>query len=83
MTPEELARQKIDAFMEAERFKRFSYKELIDRDKTNLDIFWLKDEGLEDLDNLVPPDVIATEIVESLEAALEQFRTVAEELNGF
>lgn len=68
---------------ETERFKRFSYKELMARDKTNLDIFWLRDEGLETLDDLAPPDVIATEIVESLEAALEQFRAVAEELNGF
>ena len=67
---------------ETERFKRFSYDELIERDKVNLDIFWLKDESLEDLDNLPAPDIIAAEIVENLEAALEQFRAVAEELNG-
>lgn len=67
---------------ETERFKCFSYDELIERDKVNLDIFWLKDESLEDLDNLPAPDIIAAEIVENLEAALEQFRTVAEELNG-
>ncbi|GAB6043935.1 HsdM family class I SAM-dependent methyltransferase [Endothiovibrio diazotrophicus] len=65
---------------ESERFKRFTYDELIARDKLNLDIFWLKDEGLDDLDALPAPDVIALEIVENLEAALEQFRTVAEEL---
>lgn len=66
---------------ETERFKRFTYDELLKRDKVNLDIFWLKDESLEDTDNLPPPDVIAAEIVENLEAALEQFRSVAEELS--
>lgn len=65
---------------ESERFKRFSYEELVSRDKLNLDIFWLKDDSLEDIDSLPPPDAIAAEIVENLEAALEQFRSVAEEL---
>ncbi|WP_435641121.1 N-6 DNA methylase [Micavibrio aeruginosavorus] len=66
---------------ETERFKCFSYDELVKRDKLNLDIFWLKDESLEDIDSLPAPDVIAAEIVENLEAALEQFRAVAEELD--
>lgn len=66
--------------VETERFHRFSYQELMQRDKTNLDIFWLKDESLDDIDSLPPPDAIAAEIVENLEAALEQFRAVAEEL---
>jgi type I restriction enzyme M protein len=61
-----------------ERWKAFAYADLIARDKTNLDIFWLKDETLEDTDNLPPPDIIATEIVEQLEIALEEFRTVEE-----
>jgi len=65
---------------ETERFKRFSYDELVTRDKLNMDIFWLKDESLDDLDNLPAPDVIAAEIVENLAAALEQFRAVAGEL---
>ncbi|MCP5347107.1 MAG: hypothetical protein R3F41_08075 [Gammaproteobacteria bacterium] len=59
-----------------ERWKSFTYDELIARDKTNLDIFWLKDESLEDTENLPPPDVLAAEIVEQLEAALEEFRSV-------
>jgi type I restriction enzyme M protein len=67
---------------ESDRFKCFTYDELIDRDKIHLDIFWLKDDSLEDLDSLPPPDEIASEIVEGLEAALEQFRSVAEGLNG-
>ena len=51
-------------------------------DKTNLGIFWLKDESLEDTENLPPPSVLAAEIVEQLEAALEEFRSVEEVLNG-
>jgi type I restriction enzyme M protein len=70
------------ARQESERFHRFTYDELIQRDKLNLDIFWLKDESLGDTSNLPPPHEIAAEIVENLEAALEQFRGVAEELNG-
>lgn len=65
---------------ETERFRRFSYEDLVARDKLNLDIFWLKDDSLEDLDSLPEPDVLATEIVENLEAALEQFRSVVGEL---
>ena len=66
---------------ESERFHRFGYGELMARDKLNLDIFWLEDDSLEDVDSLPPPDEIAAEIVENLEAALEQFRAVAEELS--
>ncbi|MEH6716506.1 class I SAM-dependent DNA methyltransferase [Parasphingorhabdus flavimaris] len=65
---------------ETERFRRFSYEELIERDKLNLDIFWLKDDSLEDIDSLPEPDVLAQEIVDNLEAALEHFRGVSEEL---
>jgi type I restriction enzyme M protein len=53
--------------------------ELIARDKASLDIFWLRDESLEDSDNLPEPGVIAQEIVEDLEAALEQFREIRPE----
>ena len=67
---------------ETERFRRFTYDELVARDKLNMDIFWLKDDSLEDIDSLPEPDVIAVEIVENLEAALEQFRSVAEELQA-
>ena len=65
---------------ESERFKSFSYEELTKRDKLNLDIFWLKDESLEDSANLPDPDVIAVEIVEDLEAALDQFSQIASDL---
>jgi type I restriction enzyme M protein len=58
------------------RWRKFSYDELIARDKTSLDIFWLKDKSLTDLDNLPEPDVLAEEIIENLEAGLASFRTV-------
>lgn len=61
---------------EAERFKAFAYEELIKRDKANLDIFWLKDESLEDTENLPDPEVLAAEIADNLEAALEQFSEI-------
>jgi len=57
-----------------ERFRPFSYDELIARDKVNLDITLVRDPSLEDADSLLPPDVIAREIVEDLEAALSEFR---------
>jgi type I restriction-modification system DNA methylase subunit len=52
------------------------------RDKVNLDIFWLRDESLEDMANLPDPDVLAAEIVEDLQAALEQFSEIAEDLEA-
>ena len=51
-------------------------------DKASLDIFWFRDESLEDSANLPAPGVIAAEIVEDLEAALEQFRLIEADLNG-
>jgi len=65
---------------ESERFKAFSYEELVRCDKASLDIFWLKDESLEDSDNLPAPEVLAAEIVKSLETALSEFRAIYEEL---
>lgn len=65
---------------ESERFRCFAYEELVQRDKLNLDIFWLKDDSLQDVDSLPRPEVIAAEIVENLQAALEQFTAVVEEL---
>ena len=64
----------------SERFQVFSYDELIKRDKVSLDIFWLKDDSLEDSANLPEPDVIAAEIAEDLQAALDQFVQIAAEL---
>ena len=58
------------------RWRQYSYEELIARDKTSLDIFWLKDKSLTDLDNLPEPDELAEEIIENLEAGLNSFREV-------
>jgi type I restriction enzyme M protein len=55
---------------------------LINRDKASLDIFCLRDESLEVSDNFPDPDVLAQEIVDDLEAALEQFREIATDLRG-
>lgn len=62
---------------ESERFRSFTYDELIARDKANLDITWLKDASLEDLDDLPSPEVIAREIVDDLTVALAEFEAVA------
>jgi type I restriction enzyme M protein len=64
------------------RWRAYDYDELISRDKASLDLFWLKDESLEDSNNLPDPDVIAQEIVDDLEAALEQFRLIANDLGN-
>jgi type I restriction enzyme M protein len=69
-----------EARQETDRFKRFLAQDLLVRDKLNLDIFWLKDDSLDDVDSLPAPDVIAAEIVENLQAALDAFQAVAEEL---
>jgi type I restriction enzyme M protein len=62
------------------RWRKFNYDEIITRDKTSLDIFWLKDKSLTDLDNLPDPDVLATEIIENIEAGLESFKGIIEKL---
>lgn len=58
------------------RWRKFSYAELIARDKTSLDLFWLKDKSLSDLDNLPEPDELANDIIENLEAGLSSFREI-------
>ncbi len=65
---------------EFERFKCFTYEEITKRDKTNLDIFWLKDESLDDLDKLPDPGIIAEEIVDDLGNALEQLKEIQKDL---
>jgi type I restriction enzyme M protein len=65
---------------ESERFRCFSYDDLQKRDKLSLDITWLRDESLEDTDNLPDPAILAAEIVEDLQAALDQFALIAADL---
>lgn len=66
--------------VESERFRCFTYDELVARDKANLDITWLRDESLDDSASLPAPGVLAAEIVEELEAALAQFTELAASL---
>ena len=61
------------------RWRAYTYDEIISRDKASLDIFWLKDESLEDSDILPDPAVIARDIIAGLESALEQLRLIAED----
>ncbi|MDA9554846.1 type I restriction-modification system subunit M [Pelobium sp.] len=58
------------------RWRKFTYDEVMTRDKTSLDITWLKDQSLADLDNLPAPDELAEEIAENLAAALANFKTI-------
>jgi type I restriction enzyme M protein len=63
------------------RWRKYAYEDILSRDKTSLDIFWIKDDSLADLDNLPDPDVLAEEIVENLEAGLDSFREVLKKLD--
>jgi len=62
------------------RWRRFTYDQIVARDKTSLDIFWLKDKSLADLENLPEPDELAEEIIENIEAGLDSFRNVLKSL---
>ena len=64
------------------RWRAYDYDDLIKRDKVNLDIFWLRDKSLEDSDDLPDPDVLAQEIADDLQTALEQFSAIAEKVKG-
>jgi len=63
------------------RFRKYSYSEIISRDKVNFDITWLKDDSLIDLDSLPEPEILAQEIIDSLESALNSFREVVKSLS--
>ncbi|MBV0893283.1 SAM-dependent methyltransferase [Paracoccus sp. Z118] len=58
------------------RWRRYGGEELLARDKASLDLFWLKDKSLTDLDNMPEPEDLAEEIIENLEAGLESLRSV-------
>lgn len=72
----------LSARKETGRFKKFTYEELIKRDNTNLDIFWIKDDSLVDLENLPEPEILLEEIIDNLKNALEEFESVREELES-
>lgn len=60
------------------RWRKFTYEEILERDKTSLDIFWLKDKSLTDLENLPEPDILAADIIENLQSGLESFKEIME-----
>ena len=64
------------------RWRSFDYDDLLKRDKLSLDLFWIKDKSLTDTDSLPAPDILAQEIVDDLESALEQFSKIAARLNA-
>ena len=55
------------------RWRRFTAEEILARDKTSLDIFWIKDKSLADLDNLPAPEELAQDIMENLQSAMDGF----------
>jgi type I restriction enzyme M protein len=67
---------------ETDRFKVFTYEDIMKRDKVSLDIFWLKDDSIEDSANLPAPEILAREIADNLEAALEQFNGIYQDLGS-
>ena len=68
--------------LKTDQFRAFGYDELIEREHVNLDIFWQKEDSLEDAADLPTPDVLVAEITENLEAALAQFQSIQAELDN-
>ena len=64
------------------RWRKYSYEEVLERDKTSLDIFWIKDKSLTDLNNLPDPDILANEIIENIESGLNSFKEIMESIGG-
>jgi type I restriction enzyme M protein len=62
------------------RWRKFSYADILKRDKTNLDIFWLKDDSLTDYDNLPAPEILLQEIIGNLQTALDEFAGMEKEI---
>ncbi len=62
------------------RWRRYNVSDILQRDKKSLDIFWIKDKSLADLDNLPSPDVLAADIIENLQSALESFQELQQQL---
>lgn len=63
------------------RFRKYTYNELIARDKVNFDVIWLKDDSFVDLESLPEPEMIAQEIIDSLESTLNSFREIVKSLS--
>ena len=62
------------------RWRKFNVDEILKRDKTSLDVFWIKDKSLADLDSLPDPDVLAADIIENLQSAMDSFNELMQTL---
>lgn len=62
------------------RWRRFNVKDILECDKTSLDLFWIKDKSLADLDSLPAPDELAVDIIDNLQSALESFQELQAQL---
>ena len=74
--------RKEDLEDEERRFRSYTYDEIIKRDKVSLDIFWIKDKSLIDLENLPEPHIIADEIADNLQSALDSVNELRDNLNN-
>ena len=63
------------------RWRKFSINNILKRDKTNLDILWINDHSLTDLENLPDPDLISSEIIENIESSLNNLREISSSLS--
>ncbi|HWD86791.1 MAG TPA: class I SAM-dependent DNA methyltransferase [Mucilaginibacter sp.] len=62
------------------RWRKYNYEEITARDKANMDIFWLKDDNLIDLENLPDPDDLINDIIENIESALANFKIIRDSI---
>jgi type I restriction enzyme M protein len=63
------------------RWRKYTYDDIINRDKANMDIFWFKDDNLIDLDNLPQPNNLINDIIENIESALVNFKTIRDSIS--
>ncbi len=71
-----------DKRKESERFKAFTYEEILERGSANLDIIWLKDDSVVDAADLPAPEILAREIMEELQVAISEFTAIVAALGG-
>ena len=62
------------------RWRPFTYEQLLARDKVSLDLFWVRDESLEDSASLPEPHILAQEIADDLRSALAQIEDLLGDL---
>lgn len=63
------------------RFRKFTLDQIKER-QYKLDITWLKDESLEDADDLPDPQILASEAITELEAMVDDLKEILDELDS-